>query len=156
MLTQLFHILYHKLQVFLGNSNRNGIVKNLLQEFASAKFIRFKPTAYSGFKALRVEVYGILLTKGIYLLLFLSPPETKIKSHYSNYLWKTSLGNCAECKLKTKFCLDYYSCLIWNSVWGDCSIVHCRFWSPVGFHCNRIISLLLCLIFTLGIQIMYI
>ena len=80
----------------LGNSNQNGIVKNNLQEFESAKFIRFKPTAYNGFKALRVEVYGILLTKGIYLLLFLSPPETKMKSHYSNYLWKTSLGNCAE------------------------------------------------------------
>ena len=80
----------------LGNSNQNGIVKNNLQEFESAKFIRFKPTAYSGFKALRVEVYGILLTKGIYLLLFLSPPETKMKSYYSNYLWKTSLGNCAE------------------------------------------------------------
>ena len=71
-------------------------MKNSLQEFESAKFIRFKPTAYSGFKALRVEVYGILLTKGIYLLLFLSPPETKMKSYYSNYLWKTSLGNCAE------------------------------------------------------------
>ena len=80
----------------LGNSNQNGIVKNNLQEFESAKFIRFKPTAYSGFKALRVEVYEILLTKGIYLFLFLSPPETKMKSHYSNYLWKTSLGNCAE------------------------------------------------------------
>ena len=80
----------------LGNSNQNGIVKNNLQEFECAKFIRFKPTAYSGFKALRVEVYGILLTKGIYLFLFLSPPETKMKSYYSNYLWKTSLGNCAE------------------------------------------------------------
>ena len=71
-------------------------MKNSLQEFASAKFIRFKPTAYNNFKALRVEVYGILLTKGIYLHLFLSLPETKMKSHYSNHLWKTNLGNCAE------------------------------------------------------------
>ena len=48
-------------------------------------------------------------------------------------------------KLKKKFCLDYYLCLIWNSVWCDCSIVHCRFWSSVGFHYNSIISLLLCI-----------
>ena len=71
-------------------------MKKSIQEFAIAKFIRFKPTAYNSFKALRVEVYGIRLTKGIYLHLFLSPPETKMKSHYSNHLWKTNLGNCAE------------------------------------------------------------
>ena len=56
--------LCNKLQVFTGNSNQNGIIKNNLQEFASAKFIRFWPTAFSGWKALRVEVYGIIPTKG--------------------------------------------------------------------------------------------
>ncbi|XP_022777987.1 uncharacterized protein LOC111319496, partial [Stylophora pistillata] len=50
-------------KVFSGNSNRNGIIKNSLQEFASAKFIRFWPTAYKSWKVLRVEVYGVLLTK---------------------------------------------------------------------------------------------
>lgn len=55
-----------KLQVFTGNSNQGGIMKNSLQEFASAKFIRFQPTAYNSYKALRVEVYGLVPTKGIY------------------------------------------------------------------------------------------
>ena len=63
----------HKLQVFPGNKDRNSIITNSLEEFASAKFIRFQPTAYSGYKGLRVEVYGILLSKGIYLLSCLPP-----------------------------------------------------------------------------------
>ncbi|XP_022777801.1 neogenin-like, partial [Stylophora pistillata] len=50
-------------KVFPGNSNRNGIVKNSLQEFSSGKFIRFQPTTYHSWKVLRVEVYGVLLTK---------------------------------------------------------------------------------------------
>ncbi|PFX30135.1 Protein sidekick-2 [Stylophora pistillata] len=50
-------------RLFPGNSNRNGITKNSLQDFASAKFIRFQPTEYNAYKALRVEVYGILLTR---------------------------------------------------------------------------------------------
>ncbi|PFX13684.1 Lactadherin [Stylophora pistillata] len=54
-------------KVFAGNSDQNSVVKNSLQEFASAKFIRFQPTAFSGYKGLRVEVYGILLTKGCYM-----------------------------------------------------------------------------------------
>ena len=57
-----------KLQVFPGNSNQRDIIKNNLREFASGKLIRFQPTAYYSFKALMVEVYGILLTKGINLL----------------------------------------------------------------------------------------
>ena len=64
---KLFQILHHKPQVFPGNSNQNGIVKNSLQEVAIAKFIRFQPTTYRNFKGLRVEVYGIILTKGIYI-----------------------------------------------------------------------------------------
>ena len=53
------------MQIFRGNSNNYGIQKNNLQDFASAKFIRFQPTGYSGFKALRVEAFGMPLTKGI-------------------------------------------------------------------------------------------
>ena len=53
------------MQVFRGNSNNYGIQENHLQDFASAKFIRFQPIGYSGFKALRVEAFGMLLTKGI-------------------------------------------------------------------------------------------
>ncbi|XP_022783169.1 neogenin-like [Stylophora pistillata] len=49
--------------VFPGNSNQSGIIKNSLQEFASATFIRFQPIAYNIWKVLRVEVYGVLLTK---------------------------------------------------------------------------------------------
>ena len=54
------------LQVFYGNSGKNDVVKNSLEEFASARFIRFQPTAFSGYKALRVEVFGALLSAGNY------------------------------------------------------------------------------------------
>ena len=53
------------MQIFRGNSNNYGTEKNNLRDFASAEFIRFQPTGYSGFKALRVEAYGMPLTKGI-------------------------------------------------------------------------------------------
>ena len=53
------------LQVFNGNSGRNDIVKHSLKEYASARFIRFQPTTYSGHKALRVEVFGVLVSRGI-------------------------------------------------------------------------------------------
>ena len=52
------------LQVFDGNSEKNDIVKNSLEEFASARFIRFQPTDYSGYKALRVEVFGAFVYAG--------------------------------------------------------------------------------------------
>ena len=70
----------NKLQVFPGNVDQNNITKNSLKEFSSAKFIRFQPTAYNSWKALRVEVYGIVPTKGIFLLSFLSPSETTLSS----------------------------------------------------------------------------
>ena len=54
------------LQVFDGNSGKHDIVKNSLEVFASARFIRFQPTSYSGFKTLRVEVYGALVSAGNY------------------------------------------------------------------------------------------
>ncbi|PFX30094.1 Coagulation factor V [Stylophora pistillata] len=50
-------------KVFPGNKNRDITVKNSLNNFASAKYIRFVPTQYHSWKTLRVEVYGILLTK---------------------------------------------------------------------------------------------
>ena len=71
---------YNKLQVFPGNVDQNNITKNSLKEFSSAKFIRFQPIAYNSWKALRVEVYGIVPTKGIFLLSFLSPSETTLSS----------------------------------------------------------------------------
>ena len=46
-------------------------MKNSVKEFASAKFIRFLPTKYNKFKVLRVEAYGILFSKGIYVFSFL-------------------------------------------------------------------------------------
>ena len=53
--------------MFNGNSGRNDIVKHSLKEYASARFIRFQPTTYSGHKALRVEVFGVLVSRGINL-----------------------------------------------------------------------------------------
>ena len=52
------------LQVFDGNSEKNDSVKNSLEEFASARFIRFQPTEFHDYKALRVEVYGALVSAG--------------------------------------------------------------------------------------------
>ncbi|KAL9950681.1 hypothetical protein ACROYT_G043216 [Oculina patagonica] len=49
-------------KVFHGNSGRNDIVKHSLMEYASARFIRFQPTTYNSRKALRVEVFGILIS----------------------------------------------------------------------------------------------
>ena len=55
------------LQVFHGSSGQNDTVKHSLKEYASARFIRFQPTAYKNNKALRVEVFGVLLSAGITL-----------------------------------------------------------------------------------------
>ncbi|CAH3169050.1 unnamed protein product, partial [Pocillopora meandrina] len=49
-------------KVFNGNSGRNDIVKHGLREYTLARFIRFVPTDYHGYKTLRVEVYGVLLS----------------------------------------------------------------------------------------------
>ena len=45
-------------------TGRKDIVKHSLGEYALARFIRFVPTEYYGYKALRVEVYGVLLSTG--------------------------------------------------------------------------------------------
>ena len=57
------------LQEFNGNSGRNDIVKHSLKEYASARFIRFQPTNYMNHKALRVEVFGILISAGTFCVL---------------------------------------------------------------------------------------
>ena len=54
------------LQVFDGNSGKHDIVKNHLEVFASARFIRFQPTEFNNFKCLRVEVFGALVSPGNY------------------------------------------------------------------------------------------
>ena len=54
------------LQIFNANDGRNDIVKHSLVGLIRAKFIRFQPTATTTEKALRVEVYGILTTTGIF------------------------------------------------------------------------------------------
>ena len=56
---------YINFQVFNGPSGRNDIVKHNLKEIARARFIRFQPVKYKSRKALRVEVYGILMSRGI-------------------------------------------------------------------------------------------
>ena len=56
------------LQVFDGNSGKDDIVKNSLEEFASARFIRFQPTEFMHFKCLRVEVFGALVSAGNFSL----------------------------------------------------------------------------------------
>ena len=65
----ILRVLFYQLilQVFNGNSGRNDIVKHSLKEYASARFIRFQPTTYSGHRALRVEVFGVLVSRGINL-----------------------------------------------------------------------------------------
>ena len=55
-------------QVFSGNSGRDDIVKHSLKEYASARFIRFQPTTYNNHKALRVEVFGILISAGTFCI----------------------------------------------------------------------------------------
>ena len=56
------------MQAFNGNSGRNDIVKHSLKEYASARFIRFQPTNYMNHKALRVEVFGILISAGTFCI----------------------------------------------------------------------------------------
>ena len=58
------------LQVFDGNSGKHDIVKNSLEEYASARFIRFQPTAFNIHKPLRVEVFGALVSAGNFSLHF--------------------------------------------------------------------------------------
>ena len=52
--------------MFNGNSGKNDIVKHSLKEYAVGRFIRFQPTDYKNRKALRVEVFGILISAGTF------------------------------------------------------------------------------------------
>jgi hypothetical protein len=45
-------------QLFTGNTDRNTVVKNVLNPPIRAKLIRFIPTTYHNWKVLRVEAYG--------------------------------------------------------------------------------------------------
>ncbi|XP_022807816.1 uncharacterized protein LOC111344820 [Stylophora pistillata] len=49
-------------KVFSGNSGRHDIVKHNLRD-VRARFIRFQPVKFQRRKALRVEVYGVLISK---------------------------------------------------------------------------------------------
>ena len=46
------------LQIFEGNQNTNGVVKNTLGHPFTAKYVRIRPENWSGKIALRVELYG--------------------------------------------------------------------------------------------------
>ncbi|EDO33997.1 predicted protein, partial [Nematostella vectensis] len=45
---------------FDGNTNRNEIVRHQLSSAVYARFVRVIPTAYSGHKIVRMELYGVL------------------------------------------------------------------------------------------------
>ena len=51
--------------MFNGNSGIKDIVKHSLKKVVSARFIQFQPTKYYTHKALRVEVFGVLLSTGM-------------------------------------------------------------------------------------------
>ena len=55
-------------QVFNGNSGKDDIVKHSLKEYASARLIRFQPTTSNNHKALRVEVFGTLISSGAFCI----------------------------------------------------------------------------------------
>jgi hypothetical protein len=44
--------------LFTGNTDKDNVVKNVLNPPTRAKFIRFIPTTYHTWKVLRVEAYG--------------------------------------------------------------------------------------------------
>ena len=54
--------------MFNGNSGKDDIVKHSLKEYAIARFIRFQPTNYKNNKALRVEVFGVLISAGTFCI----------------------------------------------------------------------------------------
>ena len=64
----LLHIYYKviltDLQIFDANNGRNDIVKHNLVETARASIVRFQPTEFRNHKALRVELYGVIVPAG--------------------------------------------------------------------------------------------
>ena len=51
-------IVFCQLQVFLGNSERNSVVKHTISPSIKASFIRISPLTKYGRSALRIELYG--------------------------------------------------------------------------------------------------
>ena len=51
-------------QIFNGNSELNDVVKHSLVSFTRARFVKFQPTEFNHRKALRVEIYGVLVLGG--------------------------------------------------------------------------------------------
>ena len=49
-------VVFH-LQVFQGNTNKNGIVKHSLSPDVQARFVRFYPVTFHGWPCLRVEIF---------------------------------------------------------------------------------------------------
>ena len=48
--------LFH-LQVFIGNRDKDGIVKNSLSPDVKARFFRFYPVTYDVYPCVRVEIF---------------------------------------------------------------------------------------------------
>ncbi|XP_067028441.1 uncharacterized protein [Acropora muricata] len=46
-------------KIFNGNSGREDVVKHSLVSFTRARFVKFQPTEFNNYKALRVEIYGV-------------------------------------------------------------------------------------------------
>ena len=60
-LTAVFYfiiIFFGLLQVFFGNTDKNTIVYNELNESIVARYTRFQPTAWHNHISMRVELYG--------------------------------------------------------------------------------------------------
>ena len=51
-----FYFLYNS-QVFIGNIDRDSIVRNQLRNDVQAKYVRFYPEEYNDWPCLRVEIY---------------------------------------------------------------------------------------------------
>ena len=51
-------------QIFNGNSGLNDVVKHSLVSLTRARFAKFQPTEFNHRKALRVEIYGVLVLGG--------------------------------------------------------------------------------------------
>ena len=50
-------ILFYSSQIFPGNKDRNGIVKNSLRNVVKSRYVRFYPVSYNSFTCLGVEIF---------------------------------------------------------------------------------------------------
>ncbi|XP_015750209.1 PREDICTED: contactin-associated protein like 5-1-like isoform X1 [Acropora digitifera] len=51
-------------KIFNGNSGKEEVVKHSLLSSTRARFLRFQPTEFKNWKALRVEIYGVPVPAG--------------------------------------------------------------------------------------------